>query len=261
MFRLPAFLALLMMFTSACNHFPSKKDRRIAQSRLDLGTSHLNKGEFRQALNELLESEKLNPDSAQLQYSLGLTYFQGFGRGDDARKHLKRALELKEHYSEAANLYGVTLMQEQRFAEAVPYFRQALDNLLYGTPEFARQNLGWALVNSGQTKDGIQTLEIAVRNAPTLCGGYYWLGLANGKINDDVKARHWFETYLRKCDGTELSKFVAVDSLVDVLYRLGLNLQKSGDLKQAKAYFADCVQRGKESARVVDCQKSLEVMP
>lgn len=254
------FFATLLM-AAACVHVPSAKERKIADSHLNLGTNHLNKGEYRKALSELLEAEKIDPDNAKLQYALGLNYLQGFARYEQARQHFQRAMELKKDFSEASNMYGVTLMQESRYAEAIPYFEKALDNLLYGTPEFARQNLGWALYKSGKIDEGIRTLEISVRNAPTLCGAYDWLAQANQEQGRDAQTRKWYQAFVDKCGSDSLGHFVGSDRMAEVLYQLGLSYQKAGDLEQAKKYFAQCVENDAKAARADDCQKSLEVMP
>ena len=255
------FIALTFLSSAACRHVPNKKDRRVADSHLNLGTNHLNKGKYRKALSELLEAEKLDPDNARLQYALGLTYLQGFSRYEQARKHFAHAIKLKDKFSEALNMYGVSLMQESRYAEAIPYFEKALDNLLYGTPEFARQNLGWALYKSGRTDEGLRTLKQAVRNAPTLCGAYDWLAQAYQEQGEAKQAREWYQAFVDKCGSDSLGQFVGAERMAQVLYQLGLSYQKAGDLEHAKQQFATCVEKYAQTRRGPDCQKSLEVMP
>jgi type IV pilus assembly protein PilF len=245
----------------ACRTGPTEKELKMADDRKALAVDHMNQGRHRQALRELLRAEKLSPDDPHVQHHLGLVYAFGFERYDDARAHLERAIELREDYSEAQNLYGVTLMREERYAEAVPYFKAAMSNLLYETPQFAQQNLGWSLYKSGAVDEGLEHLEDAVASAPDLCGAYFWLGVGTAEQGRLADAARWWEGYLSRCDSERLKAFVPASQRADVQYRLGMAYLKLGDGVRAREALQSCVERFGRQPVARECQKSLDVIP
>ena len=134
-------------------------------------------------------------------------------------------------------------------------------NLLYATPEFAAQNLGWCQYRTGQIEQGIQQLEQAVARAPHLCGAYYWLGQAHGEQGATETSLRWFQTFREKCDGTELTRYIGAERIADVLYRQGMGYQKLGDAAKAREVLEDCVARFAKTAAAAECKKSLAVLP
>jgi Tfp pilus assembly protein PilF len=155
----------------------------------------------------------------------------------------------------------VTFVEEGRFAEAIPYFERAMANLLYTTPQFAEQNLGWSLYKTGKVESGIAHLKNAVTTAPDLCGGYYYLGVAHAEQGVLDEATRWFETYREKCDGTTLTRFVPPTQLAEVQYRLGMAYLKRGDPERARVSWEDCLGRFPKAPAAAECQKSLAVLP
>ncbi|MFH1810939.1 MAG: tetratricopeptide repeat protein [Pseudomonadota bacterium] len=253
--------ALVLLVASACVHTPTDEEVHISNSRRALGVELMTQNRYREALGELLEAEKLNPGDPELQYTLGLVYFNGFQRHDDARQHLSLAMKAKKDYSEAENLYGVTLMEQERCAEAIPYFERAAANLLYATPEFALQNQGWCLYKTGKVEEGLRLLEHAVARAPHLCGAYYWLGQAYAEQGQTDTSIRWFTAFREKCDGTDLSRFIGAERIADVLYRLGMAHQKQGDTASAREALESCCTRFEKTSVAVECRKSLDVLP
>lgn len=237
------------------------EDKQKAQDTTAIAVDHMSNGRYREALAELLKAEQINPEDAETQYSLGLTYLYGFKRYQDAREHLDRALVLRKDFSEAENVYGVTLMEEGRYPEAIPHFERAMSNLLYTTPQYAEQNLGWALYKMGRSEEGLAHLQHATEVAPELCGGYYQLGVAYGELAQPEQSIKWYEAFRAKCDGTALSQYVPPAQLAEVVYRLGMAYLKAGNAEQARGTLQDCITRFGKQAIAQECQKSLNVVP
>lgn len=262
--RLRSLLVLvcaLAAMASTCMRRPGEQDRRKMESKSALAIDHMNNGRYRQALAELLEVEKIYADDAELQFHLGLVYMYGYQQYDEARQRLQRAIALRGDYPEAENTIGVTYMEEQRYAEAIPHFEKAMNNMLYETPHFAQQNLGWALYKSGQVEEGLSTLEQAVEAVPTLCGGHFWLGQACQELGKLDQAIRHFETYRRQCDSTEVSRFVPPEQRAEVLFRLGMLYQGTGDIARGREALELCVERYGKTGMASECEKSLTVMP
>lgn len=252
---------LMVGLVGGCVHTPSAREVEIARNRNAVAVDLMNKGQYRAALAELQIALEHNDRDPELHYNLALTYFYGFQRTEDARARLQRALELKPDYSEAENLVGVIAMEEGQFEVAIPHFRKAMDNLLYQTPYFAEQNLGWSLYRSGEVEQGLVHLRSAVAKAPDLCGAYYWLGVASEEQGDTEETVRWLEAYGRRCDLPRRTQFVPREQVAEVRFRLGMAYLKSNELQRARETFMDCLERFGQTASAGDCEKSLAVMP
>jgi len=64
--------------------------------------------------------------------------------------HFKKAIELKQNFSEAYNDLGNTYLILSKWDLAIIYFEKALENTLYATPHFAQNNLGQAYYKKGE---------------------------------------------------------------------------------------------------------------
>lgn len=253
-------VCVLVLGAGGCKHVTPEQEQK-ARDITAIAIDHMSNGRYREALAELLKAEQANPEDADTQYALGLTYLYGFKRYQESRDHLDRAIKLRKDFSEAENVYGVTLMEEGKYQEAIPHFERAMANLLYSTPQYAEQNLGWAMCKSGRAEDGLGHLQHAIEVAPELCGAYYQVGLCYSDQNQLEQAIKWYEAFRTKCDGTALSGFVAPAQLAEVQYRLGMAYIKAGKPEQARGPLQDCVTRFATLPIVQECQKSLDVVP
>lgn len=140
--------------------------RRDAQSSLKLGIAYLTEGRASPGLQELTRAEKLTPEDPEIQLYLGAGYRM---RREPAlaEEKFRRAVELKPDYSEAWNNLGTLYLEQGRPDQAIPALEKALQNVFYGTPEYALNNLGWALFLSGRVEEAQKRLQEAVEMAPS----------------------------------------------------------------------------------------------
>ena len=119
----------------------SSPERRSAIY-LDLGTTYLQQGEPRRALENLKKAQDQKGDSAEIHNALGLTY-QRLGFTDKARSAFERARDLDPNDPRLLNNYGVFLATHGEPDRARSMFHKSLDNPMYSTPENAYYNLAW----------------------------------------------------------------------------------------------------------------------
>ena len=185
--RILSLFALLTLLSSSCAHTPTAEERAKARGHHEVGLSLVHEAQraasagdttlqdlkWRQALSELLSGVKADPENAELQYLLGMTYFFGFRRHAEAETHLKRSLEIKNNeFPEADNLLGTMLVETGRAEDAIPHLERARANLLYATPYFAEQNLGLAKMKLERYDEAVVHLRNALAAQPDLCGAY-----------------------------------------------------------------------------------------
>jgi len=104
-----------------------------AKRHMLLGRDYFERGFYQDAIRELLEAVKLNPDFPDLHNQLGLALSMN-GDRRDAADEFRRALELNPHYVEArlnlAIVYNRDTVRHRDFTRSVMAESEALGDLL-----------------------------------------------------------------------------------------------------------------------------------
>ena len=88
---------------------------------------------------------------------------------------------------EQINLAGDQLFGQQRYAEAIPYYRRALE--LAPNDADASNDLGLALFYTGQTAEAIKVLRAGAERSPDFQRIWLTLGFVSGGAGDKATAR------------------------------------------------------------------------
>ena len=233
----------------ACAHAPSGRDRRSAEIHHDLGVEAIRGGRPTEALKELDEALRLDPDFAEAHRARGLVLEFGFDKLDGAEAEFRRALALKRDYPEASNDLGQVLARTGRWDEALRRFDDALQDMTYREPWVARCNKGQALWEMGRRVAGRAELQACVASAPTYCAGHREFGrllLGAGEVKDAIE---------------ELSAYARICATApDAHYQLGLARMKDGDLPGARASFEQCLKLAGETAVGEECRHARDLL-
>lgn len=242
-------LATLALLVSGCTHVPTAKDRDFARIQYDLAVQATKQGNIQQAVAELEEAIRRNPEFAQAYNAVGLLYHLSLGRLAKAEKAYKKALALKPKFSEAWNNLGALYLEEHHYEKAEKCFRTALDNVLYPTPYLARGNLGWALHEQGRDAEAVTELKSAVLTQPRFCQGYRNLGLiylANGKT---AAATASFKKFVQHCPKQP-----------EAQYEWGRMRRRAGDGEGAREAFTECAKLAGDRPIGQKCTKALDAL-
>lgn len=140
---MPLIYALIFTLSlSGCASWLSE-DKETAELHLRIGTAHLDNGNYPQALGELMQAEKLDPSSPQIQNNLGLAYFAR-EKLDLAEEHLRKAISLNGNYSDAKNNLGRVLIERRKYNDAISVLTPVINDLTYNQPEKPLLNVGTA---------------------------------------------------------------------------------------------------------------------
>lgn len=262
-----------LLSSTACTHTPSVEDREAAVSHFNGAVSLVHdarrsgaKGEgtdadlkWRQALSELLEGEKRDPENADVQYMLGMTYFVGFRRHVDSERHLRRAVELRSEqgYPEAEYLLGTVLVDAGRPRDAIPFLEKARGNLLYQTPYFAEQELGWAMFKLERYDEAARHMKNAIAAQPDLCGAYVRLADIEDARAGHAEIERVLTSFIERCDSDRLRNDVGPALIGYAWYRLGMSRLKLGSVDEARVAFETCEQRFPEIPIAKECAQAL----
>jgi Tfp pilus assembly protein PilF len=188
---------LILLLASGCaSQF--KQQRELSRPLVKLALSKIQQNDIQGALVELRKAATANPSDPEVYYYLA-TIYKNSGKYDKAIENVDKAitygdnigLELPGLKSEAYNLKGTILFNEGKNDEAIAAFRNALQDELYLTPEYALHNLANVYFQ-------MNNLPLAYENAQKAleCNPHYapaWEDLsrvyvAQGKINDAIDA-------------------------------------------------------------------------
>ncbi len=130
-----------LILASCATNKVDQKQRALLH--LQIGTGHLTKGNYPEALAEFLTADKLDTMNPGIKNQLGLAYFFR-GRMDLAESAFRKALEINPKFTEARNNLGRTLIELRQYRAAIQELQLAAQDLVYPEPEKTLANLGIA---------------------------------------------------------------------------------------------------------------------
>jgi type IV pilus assembly protein PilF len=227
---------------------PTQQDLRKASAHHGLGYNYLQQGDPTSALREFLEAERLNPQDAQIQYALGLA-LNAKGRYLEALEHYKRALSLDPKYSEAHNAMGATYLEIGQWDEAIHEFNLVLQDILYLTPFYVLNNLGWAYYKKGDLPRAIEYYRRALGMKPDFGLAYYNSGLAYRDQKQEDQAIAAFQKAADLAPG-----------LLDAHFQLGKLYFETGKTQQAQKSFEEVVRLSPRSESALMARQYLDLL-
>ncbi|MCF8085992.1 MAG: tetratricopeptide repeat protein [Desulfohalobiaceae bacterium] len=145
------------------------------QARIELANSHLQNGEPRRSLKELLPLRDRANDVPEYHFLLGMTYLQLEGKIQKAIDELKRATELAPQLGMAWNNLGRAYIAADRLDKAEEVLKRALSISTYLTPEYAAYNLGRLYREQKRPQEAIQYVNKALRENWRYLPAYFLL--------------------------------------------------------------------------------------
>ncbi len=147
----------------AISQASNQPEDRINEDRINMGIALNRVGKPDEAIVQLMEAIRLDPDSSNAHYNLG-TVYAGMGKTDDALAQFAKAVELEPDSPEAHFNLGTANAGLGKMNEAIAEFKEAIRlRPDYGN---AHNNLGSALASLGRFDEAITHFTEAVRLMP-----------------------------------------------------------------------------------------------
>lgn len=242
------FSLCLLFFTSACAHRTVDAER--ADLFLEMGTAHLQKGSYPEALKALKKAEELNPNSAIIQNNLGLAYFVR-KEYEQAKKHIQTALDLESSFTEARINLGQVFLAQNQFGEAIKSFQLATKDLTYPKPEKSWYHLGLAEFQRGEFNKARDAFARAVEIQKNYCLANHYFARSLYELKDYQGAAENFDRSVSFCD----SKFKE-----ESFYYGGLSYYRLGDSQRAILRFEELVKEFPEGPQVENAKSLLGML-
>ncbi len=217
-------LVLALCFAAGCaTDKAEKKSQTDAAEKMAF--AFMKEGRPSRAIQELIRAEKIDPESDQVKYSLGLAYWSRKEVGL-AEVKFKEALVLDPEFAAAANSLGALYLSQKRYQDAIEPLKQAASNMLYTTPEMAINNLGWAYFKLGRYAEAEERLREAIDFAPNFQTPHRNLGILKQDRAEYVEAMVHLTRALELFPNDPQSNLA-----------MGICLFKTGDREGAKTSF------------------------
>ena len=246
LFKAILLLAIGLIFFLGCSTNEQALQKAGIHSRL--GLNYLQQGDSTSALRELLEAERLNPNDPHIHYALGLAY-SAKGRFPQALEYYRQALKLDPKYTEAHNAMGGVYLELGLWDEAIKEFEFVLKDLLYHTPFYVMNNMGWAYYKKGERQSAIEYFKKALAMKPDFGLAYYNLGLAY----KDNKQTEQAIVALRSAVGL-------ATNFLDAHFQLGLLYFNSEKRNEAEKSFREVVRIAPQSESARLAQQYLDLL-
>jgi len=202
---------------------PTDSQRR-ARMHYEVGLDRMREGRTPEAIGELLQAIRLEPNDAHMRLALAESYRRA-GRYAEAEQHLKAALQIDPDFQEAHLNLSALYVQLERYQDSIVHSQRLIDDPTFPQPWRALTNLGWAELQLGQIDQAAQHLQFALDYKDDYWPARLNLGILEAKRGRPTQAIQHFERVLEAKPGPYAE--------AEVRYRLAEQYESLGDRRSA----------------------------
>jgi type IV pilus biogenesis/stability protein PilW len=184
-------LIFLIVFLTSCATIVTEEDARKASAHYQIGLSYYNENNIQMAYIEFQKALEFNPYNKEVLNAIGTIHLLRFEDFQKAVDFFQRAIKVDAKFSEAHNNLGVAYEKTGRFNDAIDFYKKALSNTMYQSPEKAYNNLGRVYYRLGRYDEAIDAYKGAIRRVNDFYPSYYGLALcynSKGQYGDAASA-------------------------------------------------------------------------
>jgi type IV pilus assembly protein PilF len=137
-----------------------------AKTRVSLGLTYLQNGNFSQAKFNLDKALEFAPRSGQAHYGMAF-YYQQVDEPELAQESYEKALSFSNNDPDVVNSYGAFLCQQGKYEKAKEYFLKAVNNRNYISTAETYENLAICSQSQGKNQAAIEYFASALNHQPT----------------------------------------------------------------------------------------------
>lgn len=173
--------------TSSKKSLPADKAAQV-RSQTNLAAALLMEGEHTKALNELLKAKEIDPNNADIENYLGLSYYGMKQYGLSAESY-NRALALAPDRTDIHNNLGLVYLAQKNYDKALEEFQLCVADLSYQKKQLPLSNIGLTYMQMGRYDEALTALRQSAEAAPNHAKTYQLMGrtyLAQNQIPEAV---------------------------------------------------------------------------
>lgn len=255
---------------AGCGPAATRVDPDASQKHFLLGADYFNKGLVEPSLEELLKAVQLDPNNPDAHNLLGLVWLRKGAEAEElstrnqclkgeslalekqdadaqfkkAEVELRKAIALKDDFSDARNNLAVVMIHFGRYEEAVQLEEKALANIVYREPYAAQGNLGQAYLEKHDYVRAAKALRQALFEQPKFCVGRYRL------------AKVYYEQQDWDHAAEEIAQVVNDKAcpIQEAYHLAGMVALRRDERDKAQQMFARCVELAPKSCLAGECK-------
>ena len=172
----------------------AQKADEAARIHTELGQHYLQSGDLQTAMSKLQKALQFDDDYAPAHTVIAVVY-EKINDLTHAEQHYRRAVELEPAKGGPNNNLGAFLCREGRGAEAEPYFRKAVADPFYSTPDVALTNAGVCQLKSHDVAAAERDFRDALQRNPGNGEALFQLANTLYLNNDAFRARAFLQRF------------------------------------------------------------------
>jgi type IV pilus assembly protein PilF len=236
--------ALLQACVSAESQQQQTQNEKASAVNVQLGIGYLQQNNLEVASEKLTKALRQDPNSPAANNAYAILQDR-LGQKELAEQHYLKATELDPKDAGAANNYGRFLCMNGRELESEKYFKRALDNPLYSTPEVAYTNAAICLLRVQEVEQAKKYLLMALTEKSDFSTALIALGGLYFDLGDYADAQVYLDRFHLVAKATPRSLWLsirtalALDPQADIsglVKRLGTDFPDSREYDLWKAF-------------------------
>jgi protein O-mannosyl-transferase len=231
----------------------------------NLANALLLKGQTDEAIRQYQEAIRLTPDQAETHQNLGTALLLK-GQMEEAIRQFQEAIRLKPDHAEAHYNLGTAFGSRGQTDEAIRQFQEAIR--LEPDHPLAHYNLGNALLLKGLTDEAIRQLREAIRLKPDHAEARYNLGTALGSKGQTDEAITQYQEATRLNPGNADAHYnlglalASKDQIDEAIRRFEAALKVKPDYPEAHNHLGQAfVRKGQTDEAIRQFQEALRLKP
>jgi Tfp pilus assembly protein PilF len=248
-------LGLFLIFTFSFFHLvgcqAAKKDgNERAILHMQMGTGFLSKGQYPQAMSELLKAEQLDPENPIILNNLGLAYYMR-GRAKTAEEKFRKAIKIASKFSDAKNNLARVLIDDRKLDEALVLLHQVEEDLTYPSPEKTLSQLGMAYFELGQYKKAEEYLSRSLELRRESCTTAHYYGRTLYELKRLKQSAEVLDQAIEYCRAAKFE---------EPLYFSAMSYFSIGDREKSRARLDELIKDYPQSKYVAKAKGMLELL-
>ena len=169
-------------FTAACATTDTDENISGARAHYKIGVAYLNDNKAQQAFLEFQKAYEYDPENKEVLHAIGIIYLMHFNDTPKAIEYFEKALRVDPNFSEVYNSLGEANSKLGNFEKAITYYKKAVSNVLYSTPDKPYINMGYSYYRLGRYEEALYVYKEAIMRAPNLSLPYFRMALCYNKM-------------------------------------------------------------------------------
>mgnify|MGYP002063836197 CR=1 FL=1 len=240
MARRTVFTLLAMLLLAACASSPERSDtdsRKAAETNTALGRQYMERGQYEISLEKLKRAIAFDETYAPAHTMLGVLY-ETIGERDMAEAEYRQAVHHDPKDGSVNNNLGAFLCGVGKREEADRYFKAAIADPFYETPQVALSNAGSCALERGDLDAAEAYLRESLKRDPRMAAALLPMAEVSYRKGAYLQARAFLQRYEAVADRTRESLMLGVrvetqlgDEASAEKYRKALREQHPGALE------------------------------